>query len=323
VIAVVVTFNPDNDTFAQMLNVLLPQAAWTVVVDNASSQNVAMLLDRASVDKHEVLRFSENIGIAAAQNAGIERAMELGADFVLLLDQDSIPSPTLVAELLAVIDAARASAKALPVAAVGPARFDERTQARSFFTVQRAGMPGQWRPDSLDAAPLSIETDFLIASGTLIPLEVIRRIGAMRSNYFIDHVDREWCFRAKAAGYRLLGAPKSFICHQIGDGIKQISIAPSLKLSWHTPLRNYYLLRNALLMQRDVKVPLSWKLYLFLRLLRYAAGVLLIAKRKRLRSYLMLLGILHGFQGVSGRLDSAGHFCVSLPPSPLEPITNH
>jgi rhamnosyltransferase len=321
VIAVVVSFNPEKEFFVQLFDALLPQVAWAIVVDNASSTDVARLLDCATGCNYELLRIAENIGIAAAQNAGLKRAMERGADFALLLDQDSVPSATMVAELLTVIVSTRSCTKTPPVAAVGPARVDQRTQLKSFFTVRQTGMLRCWRPDpqSSNAIPLYVETDFLIASGTLIPLEVIRRIGGMRSNYFIDHVDREWCFRAKAAGYRLLGVPRSLIQHRIGDSIKQMKMRSSLKLSWHAPLRNYYLLRNALLMQRDVKVPLPWKIYFFFRLLRYAGGVLLITQRKRQRLHLMLLGVLHGLQGVSGRLDSATNRCARLPPSPLDP----
>jgi len=50
-----------------------------------------------------------------------------------------------------------------------------------------------------------LETDMLIASGCLIPADVLRDVGLMDDALFIDHVDTDWCMRARARGYRLLG----------------------------------------------------------------------------------------------------------------------
>lgn len=320
VIAVVVSFNPDQENFAHVLDTLLPQVAGAIVVDNASSPNIRPLL-AAGVDHNiELLQLAQNIGIAAAQNAGIERALDLGADFVLLLDQDSVPSKSMVAELLTVIMSVSGPPEARPVAAVGPARIDRRTGQRSFFMVNQAGLLRQWQPDTQDLKfPPFIETEFLLASGTLIPIEVFKSIGSMRSNYFIDHVDREWCFRAKAAGYRLLGVPASILEHQIGDSVKLVYFFSPVRVSWHPPLRNYYLFRNAVLMHRDIVMSLPWKFYFLWRLLRYAAGVLILAKDKRQRLHFMMLGLLHGLKGISGQLENASNRCSSLPSSPLEP----
>lgn len=320
IIAVIVTFNPDHDTFTRLLEALLPQVAGTVVVDNASSLAVTGLLAGRTGHQLELLQLSENSGIAAAQNAGIKRALERAADCVLLLDQDSIPGPSMVAELRAAFLSASKDSPAPPIAAVGPARVDGRTGTLSFFLVCRCGLPRPWQPAASGTAwPSTIETDFLMASGSLVPLTVFQAIGAMRTNYFIDHVDREWCFRAKAAGYRLLGVPTARLEHAIGDLVTRRCLFRTRALSWHPPLRNYYLYRNALLLQRDVPMSWRWRVYFCWRLLRYACGVLFLAQDRRVRMRLMLQGLSHGFRGISGRLDPATSQCVVLPAGPLDP----
>jgi rhamnosyltransferase len=320
VIAVVVSYNPQIEDFTELLEALLPQVAWVIIVDNASSADITLPLRRWYCQNIELLRMAGNMGIAAAQNVGIERALQLGADFVLLSDQDSVPSPGMAAELVAVITAARCDPLALSVAAVGPATVDSRTHQKSFFVTQRKGVPSRWWPPSQsDGLPPFIEVEFLIASGTLIPIEVFSRIGGMRSNYFIDHVDTEWCFRAKAAGYRLLGAPNSTLEHSLGDSVISVWFFGFRQVMYHSPLRDYYMFRNTILMLRDVPLSLIWRLHFLWRLVQFAGYFLIFPRGRLLRLRRMVLGLLHGLQSKSGRLEVSTDQCSVVPGSHIEP----
>lgn len=320
VIAVVVSYNPDTSHFVKLLEALLPQVAYAVVVDNASLPDMATTLARWADKNVELLQMPENFGIAAAQNAGIERAIKLGADFVLLSDQDSLPSVSMVTELLAAMASTYRDPVAPPVAAVGPATVDSRTGQVSFFVIKRSGIPFRWRPQSdIEKLPPLIEVEFLISSGTLIPIDVIKHIGAMRSNYFIDHVDREWCFRAKAAGYRLLGVPASRLEHQIGDVVKRVWFFGFRQVMYHSPLRDYYMFRNALLMLRGTAMSWPWRIHFLWRLVRFAGYFLVFGGERWLRFQRMTLGLLHALMGVSGRLETKTNRCHVVPVSGIEP----
>ena len=320
VIAVVVTFNPDASDLEKLLKALLPQVASVVVVDNASEPNLHSILARWSDQNVEILQMSENFGIAMAQNVGIKRAMTLGADFVLLSDQDSVPSASMVAELLAELSAAKADQVTRPIAAVGPATVDGRTGKVSFFVTEFFGIPRLWRPPAdIEKLPPYIEVEFLIASGTLIPIEVIKRIGAMRSNYFIDHVDTEWCFRAKAAGYRLLGVPASRLEHRLGDAVKRVWFFGSRQVMFHAPLRDYYMFRNTLQMMSDTPMSWIWKIYFLWRLVQFAGYFLVFAGERWLRFQRMTLGLQHALRGCTGSLETKTNRCRAVPVSGLEP----
>lgn len=320
VCAVIVTYNPNIDDFSKLLEALLPQVAYAVVVDNSSSFDITSVIARWSDQNVELLQMRENVGIAAAQNAGIERALKLGADFVLLSDQDSVPSSSMVAELLAAVTFAHADSVAPPVAAVGPATVDSRTGQVSFFVIECAGIPRMWKPPAdIKKHPPRIEVVFLIASGTLIPIEVIKRIGAMRSNYFIDHVDTEWCFRAKAAGYRLLGVPASRLEHKLGDAVKRVWFFGSRQVMYHSPLRDYYMFRNTLQMLRDTPMSWIWKIHFLWRLVQFAGYFLVFSVDRWQRCQRMILGILHALRGVSGRLETKTNRCRAVPVSDIQP----
>lgn len=319
IIAVVVSYNPVVSGFEKLLGTLLPQVAYTIVVDNASSTDMAKVIAHWDDKNVELLQMPENIGIAAAQNAGIERAMQMGAEFVLLSDQDSIPSDSMVSELFAALKASHNDYD-LPVAAIGPAIVDRRTSQISFFVVERSGFPDRWNPKvTSDKLPVFIDVGFLIASGTLIPIDVIKHIGGMRSNYFIDHVDTEWCFRAKAAGYRLLGTPSTHLEHQLGDAVKRVWFFGYRQVMYHVPLRDYYMFRNTLLMLRDTSMSRIWKIYFLWRLLQFAGYFLVFSRQRWLRLQLMSLGLVHAIKGFSGRLDNQNKECQSVPFSCIEP----
>lgn len=319
VVAVVVSYNPNANGLVELLEALLSQVAHAVVVDNASLSDVSLVLVRCTSRNVELLQMPENFGIAAAQNAGIERALKLEADFVLLLDQDSIPSASMVSELISAITCAQSKPDAVPVAAVGPAIVDRRTRSAYYFRIDRMGMPGKWTPPiNRKQFPQLIEVAVLVASGTLIPIEVIQRIGAMRSNYFINHVDTEWCFRAKAEGYRLLGVPVASLEHQFGDTVKRVWFFGSRQVIYHSPLRNYYDIRNTLLMLRNTAMSWMWKIHFMWRLVRL--GYFLVFGGERwLRFRLMTLGLVHAFKGLSGRLETKTNRCRVVPVSSIEP----
>lgn len=281
--------------------------AYTIVVDNASLRDIRKTIEERAEWTIELIQLPENLGIAEAQNIGIERAMNLEADFVLLSDQDSLPSTRMVSELLRELTAAQSTPASLPVAAIGPATIDGRTGNTSFFVTERAGFPCRWRPPaSIEHVPSHIEVSFLIASGMLIPIEVLQHIGNMRSNYFIDHVDTEWCFRAKAAGYRLLGVPTAKLTHQMGDFTKKIWFFGYRHVMYHTPLRDYYMFRNTMLMLRNTPMSWPWRFYFSWRLIQFATYFLIATGDRHIRLYKMTLGLLHGLKNLSGRLETGG-----------------
>ncbi len=192
-IAVVVTFHPDAERLIEGLQAILPQVDEVVVVDNGSGP--AALETISSMDRVNLLRLETNGGIAHAQNCGIVWARSRRAAFVLLLDQDSVADASMVDCLRQEHD--RLAATGIKVGAVGPAHIDEFGAARPRFTRFR------WaRHLQVEVPPgaSSVPCDMLIASGTLIPVAALDKVGAMNESLFIDKVDTEWCLRVRRAG---------------------------------------------------------------------------------------------------------------------------
>ena len=87
--SVTVTYNPDIDCFKAQLQSLQYQLDDCVIVDNGS-KNVAEIEGLCQQYQYDLIKLNTNRGLSYAQNIGIEDAISRGANYLLLLDQDSV-----------------------------------------------------------------------------------------------------------------------------------------------------------------------------------------------------------------------------------------
>ncbi len=92
VIAVIVVFQPELEALYQLVLATAEQVEGIVIVNNSPKVSLNDLLQAADTPIH-LITLEENMGIAYAQNIGIEWAISQNAQYVLLLDQDSTPLP--------------------------------------------------------------------------------------------------------------------------------------------------------------------------------------------------------------------------------------
>src|SRR5690606_2676943 len=169
------------------------------IVDNGSADVGAATRAFPDID---TLLLGSNLGIAEAQNRGVEAARDLGAEFVVFFDQDSLPPPNFIARLKT---AYRALGDGSSVAAVGPMPFDKRLGRCAY-----AGLPSSG----------TVLVDHLIASGCLVSLAAFDRVGPLRTELFIDYVDTEWCLRAASLGLKCYCVPDVLLEHEFGTPVR-------------------------------------------------------------------------------------------------------
>ena len=295
VCAVIVTYNPDLTRIQTLVESVVAQVDFVVIVDNGSTSQTIEFLHK-SIDRTglKLIEFGQNLGIAAAHNAGIRYAMESGYAFVLLLDHDSQLLPGCVENLLNVSQ--HLVNDGYKVAAVGPQYNDETSGRRApFLRFYRWTFHKIYSRYADDV----IEASVLISSGSLISCQTLAAVGLMDETLFIDGVDWEWCFRASSQGYRLFGVGAAIMQHSLGDsGIHILGRV----LPLHNPLRHYYVYRNTVLMCRMRQIPFSWKLHFSIRLLVRFVIYMVLAPRRLERARLILKGLFDGICGRSGRI---------------------
>lgn len=296
VCAVVVTYRPDMSLLNDLLRAVRPQVGGVVVVDNTvDSWSVGIdNIDGATSDAVELIRLRKNSGLASAQNVGIDWARAHGFGYVLMLDQDSTPGEGMVLALLQALDQLREEGQ--PVAAVGPRFHDLREdQDAPFVRVDFPWSRKLWcrRPGE------TIACDFLISSGSLIPLAVLDGVGPMDAGLFIDNVDLEWSFRARARGYVLHGVCAALMNHRLGDGRRDLPFGLG-QVVVHSPVRLYYMMRNRLRLYGMPHTPRVWVAQdvprVLVKLLLF--GVMIGPRVRNLR--FMLRGLWDGLRGHEG-----------------------
>jgi rhamnosyltransferase len=287
--AVIVAYCPEEVALRKLLDAIRPQVAAVVLVDNTPQPAVSV----GALDGVHAIRLQRNVGLAAAQNIGIAWARRQGHAHVLLLDQDSVPGEGMVTALR---DALARLERDGAVAAVGPRFRDLREERDAPFV--RIGFPLN-RKHWCAYPAQTVACDFLISSGALIPMAVLDAVGGMDEGLFIDNIDLEWSFRARARGYVLHGVCAATMFHRLGDARRRMPLGLG-HVVVHGPARLYYMMRNRVLLYRMPHTPGVWvaqdvprivaKLFLF--------GVMVGPRLRNLRY--MLRGLYDGVRSRRG-----------------------
>lgn len=294
--AIFVTYKPDLKVLRDSLASIRDQVRDVYVVDNSDdleAMNGVLSVLEGFVNIN-LIQVGENVGIAKAQNIGIMKALDMGACFTLLSDQDTIYPVNYVKKMIANYDSIFDKSK---VAAIAP-NFKETNKgegSEGFFILDGV--------TSVKSKSESIHEDVsqVIASGMLIVNSMVSDIGLMDEALFIDWVDFEWCWRAKAKGARIIGCRNVEINHALGDSFIEIW---GKKYSLHSPIRNYYIVRNGVSIALTKKyLPFQMRLGIFFKSIRYMFVFMLLCDRRRINVSHCVVGFFHGLIGRLGRFE--------------------
>jgi GT2 family glycosyltransferase len=189
-----------------------------MVVDNASSDGSLEYL-KPKFPEAEFVANDRNLGFAEGNNVGIRIALARGADYVLLLNNDTIVDPKIVQCL---VDAAEKDER---IGFAGPKvyfyDYKGRKDVISFaggLIDYRKGKVIHVGEKEIDAGQHEVVRDYDYAEGSclLIRAEMLKKIGLLDPAYFLYWEEIDLCVRGKAAGYRSVYVPGTMIWHKVG-----------------------------------------------------------------------------------------------------------
>jgi rhamnosyltransferase len=294
--AVLVSFHPDPELPIRVGRILAQMGA-LVVVDNGSGEAPRRMLEEMAADPRISLELNgENLGIARALNIGIRRAAQLGYEWVLLLDQDSLPDAGMSDAMIAV-HAGFPDPARLAVLGAG-FRDVHKPDPGVDGSSGRPESPG--RPSEGSAAWEEVES--VITSGSLLSVAMFDRIGAFRDEFFIDYVDADFCFRARSLGFRVVSTRKPLMSHAIGASTRHGILGIHRWTSNHSADRRYYIARNDTVMLKEHgRLPGgAWALKSLGRRIRTAKRILLYEDAKWSKLAAVAQGWWHGVWGKLG-----------------------
>lgn len=236
VAAVILSWEGRDDTVGCLDS--LERSDWPrltpIVVDNASTDGTAEAV-AARFPRAELVRNQTNIGYTGGMNEGIGRALEIGADHLLLLNNDITVDPGMVRALAQAAEALPAVGALSPLVLYEDAPDVVNSAGLSFDP--RRGYNGPPRGmGERDRGQFDGPCEVDAASGTamLMPAGVVREIGLLDPDLFIYMEDVDWSLRARERGYRVYLVPEARLWHRVS-------------VTWggeHAPTVGYYTTRN-------------------------------------------------------------------------------
>jgi len=291
VFTVLVAYNAITQDLNHAIKEWLKETSFIVICNNSKEDLIYHDL------RIKVLNFEENLGIAKAQSLGMAWAFANNADFILQVDQDSLPDPGMVKLLLESF--LKLKIMGYNIGLIGPRAYDK-------FKKKPQGNKSNlafFHKGKIVADLEGIDfVDSMISSGSLIPKKAFQKNGAMLDELFIDHVDLEYCWRLKANGFLIARNNKAMLAHRIGDG--RLSFLGIFNVAVSAPIRQYYWVRNFLYLFNRNYVPMYWKLINFHKIIFRILFYPFFLNNGFERLKFMLLGLKDGFRGKMYRIDS-------------------
>ena len=264
-----------------------------VVVDNGSTDGSVEAI-QGRFPEATLIENGENLGFTGGNNVGLRYALTQGADYALLLNNDTEVAPDFLSRL---VQAAEADPR---IGVAGPTLY---YYARPDL-IWSAGGAIDWRhgqtrmvglnePESGQFGTAPREVDFVTGCALLIKRAVMERVGLLDERFFAYYEEAEWCVRAQRAGFRVVNVPMAKVWHKI-----------PLDARDHSPLVHYYMTRNRLLFLKVTGA--GWRAWLHTLLAEYARTLLSWSVRskwrhKREQRRVMLRAISDAWRGQWGR----------------------
>lgn len=201
---VIVTYRPDKEILQDLISKIAMQPV--ILIDNTIN----------------------NRGYGGGANKGISEALNKGARWVIILNQDVRVTKRAIKRLIETLETRDPGVVGAYSGSLDPKRWT---------TI----LPGS-------------RTDYLSGSLIAIHAEVLKKIGGFYEPYFLYYEEVDLCLRAKNAGFQLTSFSEQEIKHQESSGLGSGSF-----------LHQYYLARNHLLLVKR-QAPMFVKLYEALRL---------------------------------------------------------
>jgi len=247
---IILNYNGLKDTLECLASVLAINYSnyQVVLVDNSSGNGTVAAVRKKFGSRVKILANRQNLGFAEGNNVGIRWAQKSGADFVLLLNNDTLVNPNF-------LDILVKNVHTHPDFSVfGPQirKYPQKNViwyagGRMFWSVASVQMFDRNQKMSQIKLKKSTKVSFIPGAAILIKTDVFAKVGILDKKFFLYWEETDWEARALRAGIKFLYVPDAVIWHKVAatsGGSKN-------------PRMQYYFYRNNLLFAQK-NLPFYW-----------------------------------------------------------------
>jgi len=232
---VMINWNSRQDTLECVASLLAAGVSegQIVIVDHASTDDSVPVLQERFGSAIHVLEIAENLGFAGGINRGVQFALGQGADWVLVMNNDTTVAGDFIAELEHAIQ------RHPEYTVFGPLILYTYDPSRVWYLadcrwrnslITRSLYKDQVVPEDLTEF---IEVDFISGCGMLVHRRVVEATGLFDPLFFMYAEDADFCWRARQAGFKIAAAPHARMWHKV-----------SVSASRDKPAQRYNRIRN-------------------------------------------------------------------------------
>lgn len=207
-----------------------------IVADNGSTDDSVSRL-RQTFPELLLIENGENLGFAEGNNRAVKRALERGAELLLLLNNDTVVASDLLSQFAVAArkypDTGFFGAKILYFDQPDTVWFAGGRWNQQHCIFEHIGIHGKASEHGLTDAVI----DYVCGCALLVRAEVIAEIGVMHAPFFFTYEESDWCYRGRRAGFQSRLVSSAKVWHKVsassgGEG---------------SPLQSYFYTRNLLL----------------------------------------------------------------------------
>lgn len=226
-----------------------------IIVDNGSRDRSAERL-RARFPQAAIVASDRNLFFAGGMNLGLRHALAIGAEYALVMNNDTLVSPGMISALVQVAENLSSAGIVAPLIRRADGHlWSAGSLRRTFWPFPRDIGKGL---ETLPNQPFCV--DYVTGCGMLIRREVLETIGLFDEGYRMYYEDADFCARTAAAGYTIWVVPSAEMTHFV-----------SVSAQRQAPQSAYAHTRYRLRFYRQHRQPLWW------------VGILLIAAQEGMR----------------------------------------
>lgn len=287
--AIIVSHDPGKE-FLSNIRSTSAQVDKVVVVNNDSKKLTSGFFKKEKLDeKVHLISNRDNLGQGKALNQGVKLALSKGYEWVLLLDQDSLPNSSMVKEQIKVYQTFLHREK---IGVIGSnctyrnlreIKYQKECQGKLYF-----------------------ERDVVMMSGSLLALSAWKEIGPFREEFFLDSTDADYCLRLRTKGHHIIVACRAQMMHSVGEaGSFKNFFGKKILVTNHNHIRCYYMERNGLILVKEYlfREP-YWALRRVVWYFLIKPGLVVLYEKDKLRKLkYMMQGTLHALVSKTGKYE--------------------
>lgn len=263
-----------------------------IVVDNASTDDSCAMVERR-FPTVTLIRNKENLGFAGGNNIGIRYALQDNADYVLLLNNDTVVSKDFLNSLINVAE----SDERIGILGSKVLLMDQPNVI--CFAGGKRRWTSEWAHIGLGDKDNSIyndtkETDYIYGCAMMVRRSVLEDVGMFDERYFVYVEEIDLNLRAKKAGYKLVYVPQSVVWHKVAGSDVHGRVSP---------FRQYYMTRNNLLLLKIHGTALDKFLFAVFVFPKWALKSVISLRNGPQMFVAFTRGLIDFFRGRFGRVD--------------------